>query len=84
MSLQQQSFSLSDLALQPMAYLISSTLVIPMVETLEALELVEKFAAVEGVDPLLIGTNNLTAEMGISGDYDNPGLTEAYEKIIAL
>ncbi|THW26616.1 hypothetical protein D6D23_03290 [Aureobasidium pullulans] len=52
--------------------------------TLEALELVEKIAAVEGVDPLLIGANDLTAEMGISGDYDNPGLTEAYEKIIAL
>lgn len=59
------------------------TLVIPMIETLEALELVEEIAAVEGVDPLLIGTNDLTAEMGISGDYDNPGLTEAYEKIIA-
>ncbi|THW43045.1 hypothetical protein D6D22_04638 [Aureobasidium pullulans] len=55
-----------------------------MIETLEALELVEKIAAVEGVDPLLIGANDLTAEMGISGDYDNPGLTEAYEKIIAL
>jgi 2-keto-3-deoxy-L-rhamnonate aldolase RhmA len=55
-----------------------------MIETLEALELVEKIAAVEGVDPLLIGANDLTAGMGISGDYDNPGLTEAYEKIIAL
>lgn len=59
------------------------TLVIPMIETLEALELVEEIAAVEGVDSLLIGTNDPTAEMGIPGDYDNPGLTEAYEKIIA-
>ncbi|KAL2031556.1 hypothetical protein VTO58DRAFT_106907 [Aureobasidium pullulans] len=59
------------------------TLAIPMIETLEALELVEEVAAVEGVDSLLIGTNDPTAEMGIPGDYDNPGLTEAYEKIIA-
>ncbi|KAH8788374.1 HpcH/HpaI aldolase [Diaporthe sp. PMI_573] len=61
----------------------SATLVIPMIETLEALELVDEIAAVEGVDSLLIGTNDLTAEMGIPGDYENPRLTEAYERTIA-
>ncbi|KAJ0274558.1 hypothetical protein COL940_009244 [Colletotrichum noveboracense] len=40
-----------------------ATLVIPMIETLEALELVDEIAGVEGVDSLLIGTNDLTAEM---------------------
>lgn len=61
----------------------AATLVIPMIETLEALDLVDEIAAVEGVDSLLIGTNDLTAEMGIPGDYDNPRLTEAYERTIA-
>lgn len=61
----------------------ASTLVIPMIETLEALELVDEIAAIDGVDSLLIGTNDLTAEMGIPGDYENPRLTEAYEKTIA-
>jgi 2-keto-3-deoxy-L-rhamnonate aldolase RhmA len=61
----------------------AATLVIPMIETLEALELVDEIAAVEGVDSLLIGTNDLTAEMGIPGDYENPRLTEAYERTIA-
>lgn len=61
----------------------ANTLVIPMIETLEALELVDEIAAVEGVDSLLIGTNDLTAEMGIPGDYENPRLTEAYERTIA-
>jgi 2-keto-3-deoxy-L-rhamnonate aldolase RhmA len=60
----------------------AATLVIPMIETLEALELVDEIAAVEGVDSLLIGTNDLTAEMGIPGDYENPRLTEAYERTI--
>lgn len=60
-----------------------STLVIPMIETLEALELVDEIAAVEGVDSLLIGTNDLSAEMGIPGDYENPSITEAYERTIA-
>ncbi|KAI8679271.1 HpcH-HpaI domain-containing protein [Fusarium keratoplasticum] len=61
----------------------AATLVIPMIETLEALELVDEIAALEGVDSLLIGTNDLTAEMGIPGDYENPRVTEAYERTIA-
>jgi 2-keto-3-deoxy-L-rhamnonate aldolase RhmA len=60
-----------------------ATLVIPMIETLEALELVDEIAAVDGVDSLLIGTNDLCAEMGIPGDYDNPRVTEAYARTIA-
>lgn len=61
----------------------AATLVIPMIETLEALEIVEEIAAIEGVDSLLIGTNDLTAEMGIPGDFENPRVTEAYERTIA-
>ena len=61
----------------------AATLVIPMIETLEALELVDEIAAVEGVDSLLIGTNDLTAEMGIPGEYENPRVTGAYERTIA-
>ncbi|EUC41934.1 hypothetical protein COCMIDRAFT_104877 [Bipolaris oryzae ATCC 44560] len=61
----------------------TNTLVIPMVETLEAVECVEELAAVDGVDSLLIGTNDMTAEMGIPGEYDNPRLTEVYEKTIS-
>lgn len=60
-----------------------ATLVIPMIETLEAFQVVDEIAAVEGVDSLLIGTNDLTAEMGIPGDYENPRLTAAYEKVSA-
>ncbi|KAI9896621.1 hypothetical protein N3K66_008793 [Trichothecium roseum] len=59
-----------------------STLVIPMIETLEALEAVDEIAAVEGVDSLLIGTNDLCAEMGIPGDYENPRVTDAYQRTI--
>ncbi|TXC06147.1 hypothetical protein FocTR4_00009535 [Fusarium oxysporum f. sp. cubense] len=61
----------------------AATMVIPMIETLEALELVDEIAALPGVDSLLIGTNDLTAEMGIPGDYENPRVTEAYERTIA-
>lgn len=58
------------------------TLVIPMVETLEAVDCVEDLAAVEGVDSLLIGTNDMCAELGIPGQYESPQLLEVYEKTI--
>jgi 2-keto-3-deoxy-L-rhamnonate aldolase RhmA len=61
----------------------ANTLVMSMFETLEPLELVDEIAAVDGVDSLLIGTNDLTAEMSIPGDYESPRLTEAYERTIA-
>jgi 2-keto-3-deoxy-L-rhamnonate aldolase RhmA len=60
-----------------------ATMVIVMLETLEALERVEEIAAVDGVDMMLIGTNDLTAEMGIPGKYDDPRVRQAYERVIA-
>ena len=61
----------------------SATMIIPMIETLEALENVEAILAVQGVDMVLVGSNDLTAEMGIPGDFDHPKLRDAYKRIIA-
>jgi 2-keto-3-deoxy-L-rhamnonate aldolase RhmA len=61
----------------------AATMVIVMMEAVEALERVEEIAAVEGVDMMLIGTNDLTAEWGIPGQYDDPRLAAAYERTIA-
>lgn len=60
-----------------------ATLAIPMIETLEALEAVDDIAAVPGVDALFLGGSDLTAEMGISGDYDNPRFVSACDRVIA-
>lgn len=60
-----------------------ATLVAVMIETVEALDAVEEIAAVEGVDLLLVGSNDLTAEMGIPGEYDRPELAEAFRRVIA-
>lgn len=59
------------------------TLVMVMIETCEALENVEEIASVAGVDQLLIGTNDLTAELGFPGQYDDPRLEQAYARVIA-
>lgn len=59
----------------------ASSLVV-MMETAAALENVEEIIATEGVDMLLIGSNDLCAEMGISGQYDHPRLKDAFARSI--
>lgn len=54
-----------------------------MVETLAALENIDAIAGTEGVDLLLIGSNDLCGEMGITGQYDHPRLKEAFASVIA-
>jgi 4-hydroxy-2-oxoheptanedioate aldolase len=61
----------------------AATLTVVMVETPKAIANVEEIAAVPGVDVVLVGTNDLAAEMGIPGDFANPKIADAYEKIIA-
>jgi 2-keto-3-deoxy-L-rhamnonate aldolase RhmA len=60
-----------------------ATLVVVMLETPLAIENAPAIAAVPGVDVLLIGTNDLTLEMGIPGRYDDPRVVKAYERVIA-
>ena len=60
----------------------TSTLVIVMIETPDAVENVDAIAAVEGVDGLLVGTNDLCMEMGIPGRVDAPAVMEAQAKVI--
>ena len=57
-------------------------LIVIMLESPEAISNVDSIAAVEGVDIILIGTNDLCMEMGIPGDYNNPKVKEAYRKVI--
>jgi 2-keto-3-deoxy-L-rhamnonate aldolase RhmA len=59
------------------------TLVIPIIESPQAVENADAIAAVPGVDVLLIGINDLSAEMGIPGQYTNSRIEEAYRRVIA-
>lgn len=58
-------------------------LVVVMLETPLAIENAEAIAAVPGVDVLLVGTNDLCAEMGIHGQFGDPRVSAAYDKVIA-
>ena len=61
----------------------AETLVIVMVETPVAIENVDAIAAVPGIDVVLVGTNDLCAELGIPGQFADPKVEDAYRKVIA-
>lgn len=61
----------------------AANLTVVMLETPTAIANAEEIAAVAGVDVLLIGTNDLCAEMGIHGDFGNDRVADAYATMIA-
>ncbi len=65
------------------AVLESRTVVAVMIETPEAVQDADAIAAVEGVDMILLGPSDLTAEMGIHGQYENERFHHAVESVAA-
>ena len=51
-----------------------NTVLMPQIETLEAVSNLDAILAVEGVDGILVGPGDLSMDMGIPGDYENPEL----------
>jgi 4-hydroxy-2-oxoheptanedioate aldolase len=60
-----------------------ATMVVVQFETADALERADEIAAVEGVDLVLMGTNDLLADMGLAGQYEHARVREAYAHTIA-
>lgn len=59
------------------------TVVAVMIETPQAVQSADAIAAVEGVDLVLIGPSDLTAEMGIHGQYENMHFHYAVDSVAA-
>ncbi len=77
--LQYRSFP----AAEANAAMNEATMVIVQFETADALERAEEIAAVDGVDLVLIGTNDLLADMGLAGQYEHERVREAYALTLA-
>ena len=60
-----------------------ATLVVCMVETAEGLENVDAIAAVEGVDVVHVGSNDLMTSLGKPGQYGTPTHIAALDKVFA-
>jgi 2-keto-3-deoxy-L-rhamnonate aldolase RhmA len=52
-----------------------------LLETPEAIANADAIAALDGVDILAIGANDLTAELGVPGDYHDPRVREAVASV---
>ena len=78
----QFGFAPPDLAAAAAA-LNRATLVVVMIETAAAVAEADAIAAVAGVDVLLIGTNDLAADLGVTGNYTDDRIVAAYRTVIA-
>ena len=58
-------------------------MVIAQLESAEAVEQAEAIAAVDGVDALFIGSNDLTLSLGIPGEFTHPRTRDCYARAIA-
>jgi len=74
--LQYRTFS----AAETVEALNEATMVVIMIESADALADVNDIAAIEGVDLLLIGTNDLCSSLGIPGQLDHDKVRDAYAK----
>jgi 4-hydroxy-2-oxoheptanedioate aldolase len=60
-----------------------ATLLVVQFESEQALGQADAIAAVEGVDLVMIGSNDLLADWGLAGQYEHPRLRDAYARTIA-
>lgn len=60
-----------------------ATLIVAMLETPGAIAHASEIAAVDGIDILLIGTNDLCAELGTPGAHDSPAVAAAYADVVS-
>jgi 2-keto-3-deoxy-L-rhamnonate aldolase RhmA len=60
-----------------------ATMVIVQFEPADAVNKANEIAAVEGVDMVLIGVNDMLASLGLAGQYEHPKVRDAYERTIA-
>jgi len=68
---------------EALAAMNDATMVIVQVESAVGLERVDDIVAVEGVDLVLVGANDLLADLGIPGQYDHEKLRDAYARVVA-
>jgi 4-hydroxy-2-oxoheptanedioate aldolase len=59
-----------------------ASMVVAMIESQAGLKAADAIAAVDGVDMLLVGANDLSVELGIAGQMDHPQVHEAFLRII--
>lgn len=60
------------------------TLTIAMIETRNAIDNLPEILKVEGLNGIMIGPDDLSQDLGIPGDLQNPKLLAAFEEVFAI
>lgn len=69
---------------EQIAVLNSETLTIAMVETQTSLDALPEICAVEGLDAVMIGPDDLSQDLGVPGQLKHPKMEAATERVIAV
>jgi 4-hydroxy-2-oxoheptanedioate aldolase len=67
---------------EAIAAIDAATLVVVMLETPRAIDNAAAIAAVPGIDALLIGTSDMSIEMGIPGQFEDERIVNAYRRVV--
>ncbi|MEV6647727.1 aldolase/citrate lyase family protein [Amycolatopsis sp. NPDC051371] len=59
-----------------------ASMVVAQIESQAGLDAADAIAAVDGVDILLVGANDLSVELGVAGQMDHPEVHEAFLRVI--
>jgi 2-dehydro-3-deoxyglucarate aldolase/4-hydroxy-2-oxoheptanedioate aldolase len=75
-------YEAADDVVSGMQHANDETLLIAQIETTEGIENVGEIAAVDGLDVLWIGHNDLTNSIGIPGQFDHPDYLRAIDRLL--
>lgn len=82
------AYTILDYRAVPMGQLVraldDNALVVCMIETREGLENVEEIAAVEGIDVIHVGSNDLLTGLGMPGAFGSPEHIAALDRVISV
>ncbi len=82
--LPQLSFAAANYPPAELVGLLNDNLIlVVMLESRQAIENAEAIAAVDGIDVLYIGTNDLAADLGLTGQLGHEQIVEAYARVIS-
>lgn len=64
------------------AALDDTSMVVVMVESRAGVDAIEEIAGVQGVDMVLVGANDLSVDLGIAGQMDDPRIHDSFVRVI--
>jgi len=70
-------------AMEASARLNDELLLVCMIEDRDGLRNVEDIAAVDGIDVLSVGTNDLALDLGVPNDFFHPEIAAAHARVVA-